>query len=160
MLPDKEVELFWHKIADSIDRILACLDGLDETDLNWRPLENANSLFVLATHVIGNIEENIATILHQSVDRQREKEFSAWGTSGEPVLQRWRELQEHISSRLAELTSKDLDREYAHPRQGTISGREILLVAARHAAEHAGQAELTRDLLFSLRGRKFPERKY
>jgi hypothetical protein len=35
---------------------------------------------------------------------------------------------------------------YRHPRRGAISGREILIVVARHAAEHLGQAELTRDL--------------
>jgi hypothetical protein len=27
-----------------------------------------------------------------------------------------------------------------------LTGREILLVVARHAAEHLGQADLTRDL--------------
>jgi hypothetical protein len=35
-----------------------------------------------------------------------------------------------------------------------------LLAARRHAAEHLGQAELTRDLLFAARGRSLPERKY
>jgi hypothetical protein len=34
-----------------------------------------------------------------------------------------------------------------HPRRGPMSANEILLVVARHAAEHLAQAELTRDLL-------------
>jgi hypothetical protein len=29
---------------------------------------------------------------------------------------------------------------------GVLTGREVLLVVARHAAEHLGQVELTRDL--------------
>ncbi len=36
-----------------------------------------------------------------------------------------------------------------HPRRGWSTGREILLIVARHAAEHLGQAELTRDLLLA-----------
>jgi hypothetical protein len=31
-----------------------------------------------------------------------------------------------------------------------MSGREILLLAARHAAEHSGEAHLTRKLLLAL----------
>jgi hypothetical protein len=27
-----------------------------------------------------------------------------------------------------------------------VTGREVLMILARHAAEHVGQAELTRDL--------------
>jgi hypothetical protein len=56
MLPDKEIESYWRYIRHSIDRIFLCLDRLDETDMNWRPLDNANSLYVLATHIIGNVE--------------------------------------------------------------------------------------------------------
>jgi hypothetical protein len=33
-----------------------------------------------------------------------------------------------------------------------VTGRAILIVVARHAAEHLGQAELTRDLLRAGRG--------
>ncbi|MDP9352215.1 MAG: DUF664 domain-containing protein [Chloroflexota bacterium] len=40
-----------------------------------------------------------------------------------------------------------LEEEIEHPRRGRITGREVLLVVARHCAEHLGQAELTRDLL-------------
>jgi hypothetical protein len=39
-----------------------------------------------------------------------------------------------------------------HPRRGPLSGREILIVVARHAAEHLGQAELTRDLMKAATG--------
>ncbi|CAN5843324.1 hypothetical protein BH10CHL1_BH10CHL1_01810 [soil metagenome] len=45
----------------------------------------------------------------------------------------------------------ELTRVRSHPRRGQITGREILLVVACHAAEHRGQAELTRDLLFAAR---------
>ena len=44
------------------------------------------------------------------------------------------------------LPESELDRERYHARRGTISGRDTLLVAIRHAGEHLGQSELTRDL--------------
>ncbi len=158
MLSDKEVELFWSYIGSSVDRILLCLDGLDENDLNWRPLDNANSLYVLAIHTIGNIEENMLGVLcGQQVNRRREDEFKVHGTKIEPVKQRWHEVQQRIHS---QLTHIDLDREYEHPRRGRITGRDVLIVVGRHAAEHTGQAELTRDLLFIARGRSLPDREY
>ncbi|MBN1310607.1 MAG: hypothetical protein JXB30_04240 [Anaerolineae bacterium] len=49
---------------------------------------------------------------------------------------------------------------HEHPRRGQMAGRAELIIVARHAAEHMGQAELTRDLLFSARGRELPRRRY
>jgi hypothetical protein len=161
MLPDKEVESFWRFIKSSIDRIMSCLDGLDEDDLNWRPLDNANSLYVLAVHAIGNVEANILGVLcHQNIKRERESEFKAHGVSIEPVQKRWRDVRKNISSCLAGLTSNDLDKEYEHPRRGKITGRDLLIIVTRHAAEHVGHAELTRDLLYTARGRALPEREF
>lgn len=161
MFPNREVEMFWSYIVGSVDRIMACLDGLVEDDLNWRPLENANSLYVLATHTLGNVEKNLLDVLcGQPVERQREAEFVARGGSVDPIRRRWRELQESLSSSLAQLPPAELDREREHPHRGQISGREVLIVVARHAAEHMGQAELTRDLLFVARGKTPPSREY
>jgi uncharacterized damage-inducible protein DinB len=161
MSPDKEIESLWRYIRRSVDRILSCLDGLEEDDLNWRPLESANSVYVLAVHMIANVEANILGVLClQKINRNREDEFKALGSSIEPVLQRWRDVQERISSHLAPLSSKDLDKEYEHPRRGKVTGRDLLITIARHAAEHVGHAELTRDLLFTARGRPLPEREF
>lgn len=152
-----EIASFWGFIVDSVGGILACLDGLAEEDLNWRPLENANSLYVLATHTMGNVTDNLLRILGgQDFHRQREAEFAARGTSPEPLKRQWLELQERIAIALARLTTDDLDRKYEHPRRGQLTGREMLIVVARHAAEHMGQAELTRDLLLAARGRSIP----
>lgn len=161
MSAGKEIETLWHYIRRSVDRILSCLDGLEEDDLNWRPLENANSLYVLAVHMIANVEANILGVLcSQNIVRHRDDEFKARGSSVEPVLERWRDVQERISSQLAELSSNDLDREYEHPWRGRVAGRDLLITIARHAAEHVGHAELTRDLLFTERGRELPEREF
>jgi uncharacterized damage-inducible protein DinB len=161
MLPDKEIESLWSYIRRSVDRILACLDGLDEDDLNWRPLDSANSLYVLAVHMMANVEANILGVLcFQNIVRHRDEEFKARGSSVEPVLQRWRDVQERVSLCLMKLSSVDLDREYEHPRRSKITGRDLLITVARHAAEHVGHAELTRDLLYTTRGRELPKREW
>ena len=73
-----------------------------------------NSLYAIATHVLGNAEEP---------------------------------LRERIAKHLASLTRDDLDAARAHPRRGTLTGRDVLIVVARHAAEHWGEAQLTRSLM-------------
>lgn len=149
MLAADEALIFWRYIASSLDRLVGCLDGLSEAHLNWRPAApDTNSLYALATHTLGNAEENLLqTLLGQPVGRDRDGEFAARGDSARAMAARWSALRAEIGSRLAKLPADALDAPYAHPRRGPLTGRELLLVVARHAAEHLGQAELTRDLL-------------
>lgn len=162
MLTDREIDSFWRAIVSSVNHIVSCLEGLGEEDLNWKPLGNANSLYVLPNHMMSNMEETILGVLcgQRVKARQREDDFRVIGSSLEPVQQRWRELQERIASSLAQLPQGALNKEYVHPRRGKLTGRDILIVVAKHAAEHFGQAQLTRDLLFTARGRPIPYREY
>lgn len=161
MSQEQELSSFWGFISRSIERIIACLEGLSADEMNWRPVENANSLYVLATHILGTTEENLLGVLcGQPVQRKREAEFAVQGTSLEPVRLKWQELQGRIKSSLDGLPSGELERERMHTRRGKLTGREVLIVVARHAAEHMGQAELTRDLLFASQGKQPPPREY
>jgi uncharacterized damage-inducible protein DinB len=161
MSQKEELDYFWGFISRSIERIIACLDGLSEEEMNWRPIENANSLYVLVTHTLGNVEENILGLLcGQTVHRIRDEEFAARGRSMETILVKWRDLQGRIILGLQDLPEGELEHKREHPRRGQLSGREVLIVVARHAAEHMGQAELTRDLLFVEKGKTLPPRQY
>jgi hypothetical protein len=144
-----EALLFWRYIASSLDRLVACLDGLDADALNWSPpAPGANSLWVLATHTLGNAEENILeTLCGERIARDRAGEFAARCVDPQAVAARWQILRPRLATPLAVLPDGALDAPRPHPRRGTIAGREIMIVVARHAAEHLGQAELTRDLL-------------
>jgi uncharacterized damage-inducible protein DinB len=144
-----EVAIFWRYTARSLDRLVALIAGLDEVELGWRPpAEGANSLRVLAVHTLGNTEENLVGLLgEEDVARDRTAEFTAGGGDGAELERRWRSLRARVERALGALDAESLARRYAHPRRGTVSGREVLLIVARHAAEHLGQAELTRDLL-------------
>ena len=64
-MTNREIEEFWPFIARSVDRLVALLDGLSEKELNWQPLENANSLYALAVHTMGNVEENLLGVFHR-----------------------------------------------------------------------------------------------
>lgn len=149
MLAAEEALIFWRYIASSLDRLVGCLEGLSAEDLNWRPTApGANSLVALAVHTLGNAEENLReTLAGHAVGRDREAEFAVRDVSAGTLVTRWQILRLELPALLADLPADALDRTYAHPRRGTLTGREILIVVARHAAEHLGQAELTRDLL-------------
>ncbi len=144
-----EAQTYGRYVVASLDRLVGCLSELDERGLNWRPpAQGTNSLYALAVHTLANAEENIlGTLCGQPVARDREVEFAARGTSPREVEERWGELHARIVAALVDLPQARLEEEIQHPRRGSITGREVLLVVARHCAEHLGQAELTRDLL-------------
>ncbi|MGA7669155.1 MAG: DinB family protein, partial [Nitrolancea sp.] len=121
----REVASFWRFITSS---------------LNWRPpAPEANSLYALAIHTFGTVEENVVEILGgQPVNRQREAEFQAAGPSTAAIQQRWETLRPNLEAVLTLLTHADLQRTYSHPRRGEITGLAVLIVVARHTAEHLG----------------------
>jgi hypothetical protein len=143
-----ELEAGWGYVEKRIDALVALLDGRSAEELNWRPAApEANSIFVLATHTIANARQGLLVVLcGGSDDRDRDAEFRAAGDSTEPVERRWHELRAELRERLAALPPERMDEALNHPRQGAMTGREVLLLVATHAAEHLGQAELTRDL--------------
>lgn len=153
MVVQSEALIFWRYIASSLDRLVACLESLDAESLNWRPAAaDTNSLYALVTHTLGNAEENILeTLCGVPIGRDREGEFAAHGATPAYIVARWSDLRARLEDELAKLPADGLNHTYSHPRRGALSGREILIVVARHAAEHLGQAELTRDLLCAAR---------
>ena len=147
--PPSQASIFGRYLCESIERLLGCLDGLAPDQLDWQPpAPEANSLYVLAVHTMANAEEVVVFVLGgQPNQRNREAEFLAQATSGAALDERWHFLHAQITGTLAGLPNSALNAPVDHPRRGRISGREVLILACRHAAEHAGQAELTRDLL-------------
>lgn len=145
-----EAEVFHAGIVATVERIFATLDGLSAAEVDWRPpAPGANSLGVLATHILGNLQE---MILYQfggrPLERDRDAEFAAAGTSAEELRARWEQRKAEIAEVFATLRPDALEREYIRPRSGQVlTGRELLLLTAVHAGEHAGHAEMTRDLL-------------
>jgi hypothetical protein len=143
-----EIASFHRFIAGSIDRLIELLESLTPDEAAWRPPANeANSILALASHVLGNAEWNILDVLAgQPIPRDRDAEFMP-DLDAAGIRARWEDLKGRISTALEGLPPRELERERDHPRRGRLTGREVLIVVATHAAEHLGQAELTRDLL-------------
>ena len=148
MQSSRETDLYWNKIRNTVDELVACLEGLYSDSLNWRPLDDANSLYVLATHTMGNVRHNFLSLLcGLPVTRDRDAEFMVRGGSAVEIEGRWNELEHQISDAIEELPPSDLDRQRDHPHGGIITSRELLIFVARHAAAHYGQPQPTRDLV-------------
>jgi hypothetical protein len=135
-------------ILNSLDRLVACLDGMTAEQFNRHPdAPDANSVYALVVHTLGNAEENILyTLSGIPSTLDREQEFAAQGQSAAELKRHWEVLRERLKEVMLALSDVDMAREVNHPRRGVLTGREVLLVTARHAAEHLGQAELTRDI--------------
>lgn len=142
------VATFWGYIARSIDRLVALADGLEPRDLAWRPAEGTSSLATLIGHTMSNAEDNLlGTLCGQPVTYDREADFERPEPDGGALTERWTGLRTTIAAALDELDGDQLSRALTHPRRGALTGLDVLIVVARHAAEHLAQAELTLDLL-------------
>ena len=144
----QEAASFWRYISSSLDRLVALALEIDDEGLQWTPpAPETNSILTLAFHTLGNAEENILeTLCEQPVNRDRASEFRTGERGKDDLSERWETLRPRLEGSLADLSASALDESCYHPRRGEIGGRDVLIVVARHSAEHLGQAELTRDL--------------
>jgi len=141
-----EIEGFRGRLLRELDRIVKSLDGLDEAAVNWTPdSPSANSLLVLATHALGAAEEHVVRqVAGKPITRSRASEFAATGAAT-LVGQRADEVRRRITDALDGFDPARLGEARESPF-GERTVRDWLVHAVAHAAEHAGQAELTRDL--------------
>ena len=144
-----DIELCWSFIAESLDSMVALVAGLDVLEMDWKPaIAEANSLGVLLTHTLKHAQQNLLqNVAGEPVARDRDAEFGASGRPGSDYVRQWEVLRGTLVQALSKTPEEALDRMTEHPRRGPISGRGSLLVVVRHAAEHLGHSQLTRDLL-------------
>lgn len=163
-----EMELYIRELQRLLDRLCRCLEGLGEAELNWRPpAPEANSLYVIATHVLGNAEAWVLGIIcGQSVHRDRDAEFCASGADARALTTRAGRLSKEFARALRPLPPSALDerRQPAPPLLGTgpagsVTVREGLMRVLVHALMHIGHMQVTRDLAIAanLRGQAASE---
>jgi len=150
-----EIDTYTTELHRLFERLYEALDGLSERELNWHPpVAEANSIYAIATHTLGNARAWILGICcGQPIERDRPAEFRALGRDASPIVDNARTLLEEIELSLRALVPESLD-ELREPRQqlwgaGTaqpVTGRDAILHVISHAAEHIGQIGLTRDL--------------
>lgn len=149
-----EVAMFWRYLESSLDNFIKLAQSLEPEALHWKPpAPDANSIAVLITHTLGNVRENVLEILcGEPVHRRREEEFVDHPVTIESFATDWQTLKPILVQALSAVPASEMERVRNHPRRGDLIGREVLIVVTRHAAEHLGQAELTRDLWVASRG--------
>jgi len=152
---DAEIESLSRQIRSILERVCACLAGLSETQLNWRPpVGGVNSVYVIVTHTLGNARAFVLGIAcGQPLERDRPSEFRASGRDAAGLTAQARRLADDIEAALAGLPPSALDRRLLPPQslwgEGVpqeISVREAILHVVEHASIHLGQLQITRDL--------------
>jgi hypothetical protein len=140
-------------LCRSVERNVGCLNGLTDEEARWRPpASGANSLLALAWHAQANAEEKVRDLLlSRQIDSDHTCEFADEDLTIAAVRNRWQQLEPALRQGLEALPPAALGEPFQHPRRGQLSGFEVLIVALRHATEHMGQAELTRDLALARR---------
>lgn len=149
-----EIETYRRYIQKQIDSILSTLRGLNDEQLNWKPsIAGANSVFVIATHVLGNARAWVLGVAcGQALRRDRPAEFASAGSYGD--LQRAAaELSGEIGGALAALPDNAMDHRLVPPQElwgegepYEISVRMALADVLEHASVHLGQIQLTTDM--------------
>ena len=151
---DAEIEAYSRWIRSLLKRVLACLEGLSEAQLNRRPtIEGANSAYVIAAHTLGNARTWVLGVAcGQPIGRDRPAEFRAAGSYAD-LMAAARQLSGEIEVALAALAPSALDRRFVPSQElwgegepYEISVRQALIEVVEHASIHLGQLHITRDL--------------
>jgi len=153
-LVNAEIETYNRWIRSLLERVLACLEGLSEAQMNWRPpIEGANSAYVIAAHTVGNARAGVLGIAcGQEMGRDRPAEFRAAGGYAQ-LAEETQKLSREIEAALAGLGASSLERRVVPSQElwgegevREISVRQALLGVVEHASIHLGELHVTRDL--------------
>jgi hypothetical protein len=145
--PKRELAEMRDRLVREVDRVITATDGLSAAQLAWTPAaKESNSLLVLAAHTVGAAERHIlVNIAGRKPGGTRDEEFAAKADIA-GVRARWEGVKRGIVEILDNLPPGRLDEDLVGP-VSTSSVHAMLVHAIAHAAEHAGQAELTSDLI-------------
>jgi hypothetical protein len=135
------------RLVREVDRVISATDGLTAEQLAWTPpAKGANSLLVLAAHSVGTAERRIlGDIAGRKPTGTRDEEFAAKADIA-AIRARWDSVKRGVVDVLDNLPPGRLDEDLPGPIS-TRSVHSMVVHVIAHAAEHAGQAELTRDLI-------------
>jgi Protein of unknown function (DUF1572) len=125
------------------------INGLDVDALNWVPLQGANSISTIVTHLVGSEAETLRTVAGLRSDRDRGAEFVAEErTAGEvrALLDRADDLIVTVTAQLDPDRLSSVFSLPTLPRDEVRSGLTWLVGNYGHAREHVGQIQLTRQL--------------
>lgn len=148
-MTSKVAALMWPYAARGMERLLAVAsDELDAAGRAWRPdAPDANSVLSIVNHMISNAEDNLlGTVAGLDVTYNRQADFDTPEADPAAIRARWTRIGAAFEAALPALDDARLFEDVPHPRRGTVTRFDVLVVVTRHVAEHLAHAELTRDL--------------
>jgi uncharacterized damage-inducible protein DinB len=142
---DGDLAILEELYADLIELV----GPLDEEALNRRPpAEGANSIAVLVRHIAGSVGAWCSRALDEPFERDRDAEFRSLDDA--PTLVEALEAsRETFRSLFTRLDAVDLTAMRDVPGGEPVTAGWCLAHAIRHAGEHWGQIQLTRDLVLA-----------
>ena len=129
-----------YRIWENTQKIIKCLDEIDDLEIWKSPNDNSNSIGNIILHLCGNIRQYAISALSATKDaRERDKEFSAKGGHTKSGL--LNELTDTVSEAAGVIKNIDengLTRIYSV--QGSdLSGIGIIIHVTEHYSYHTGQ---------------------
>ena len=123
--------------------------GMNQSELDWRPGDDMNSLAILAAHIAGAERYWIGdVVMGESSDRDREEEFATAGVSLETLSDRMDSALDYARRAFERLTVDQLGEMRISPRDG----REFRVAwsiahVLEHTALHLGHMQITNQLV-------------
>jgi hypothetical protein len=151
-----ELAAYDESIRDRLRQIVAAVDGLSSNQLNWRPpAREANSVYALAAHAIGNARAwTLGIAAGRPMGRDRPGEFASSGDDAAKLRHEAAQLLDEITAAFAGLSPSQLDRRLVPDQElwgegppHEISVRDAIVQVIEHASLHLGHIQLTRDLI-------------
>jgi len=154
---DGERAVYATVMRGTLEQIARAVESFPPAALDEHPHGGASSSAELAAHVVGAVRAYAVGIgCGRDVSRDRTAEFATAEVSAAALAADLLTLADEFDEALGEIDSAFLD-ERIVPEQSLfgaapaveVSRRQALVSSIRHAGEHLGHLELTRDMLSS-----------
>jgi uncharacterized damage-inducible protein DinB len=119
--------------------------------LDQVPTPDANSIAILVTHLVGSEGEWLNRAAGRSIERDRDSEFRVRGRDARELIAAIEEADRAAPDLIRAAFAAGIETQRDRPGAQPVTVSFCLIHAAAHAAEHVGHADLTKQLLLSLR---------
>jgi hypothetical protein len=152
-----EATVYATLLRQGLEAIAQTIDEMPQDQLDTHMIESASSPAQLANHVVGAVRGYALGVgCALDVERDRAAEFAARNVPASELSAALRQLADDIDAAMAKVDPAVFD-EMTTPEQSVfgaqptreVNRREALVSSIRHAGEHLGHLQLTRDILVS-----------
>jgi hypothetical protein len=133
------------QIRDSLRALDAAIDGLTVEELNRAPAPETNSLAVLVAHTVDTIRSILHDLADDPIQRNRAAAFALTDASTDHLRTMIDACDAELDWLVGEAFARPLERIVKRYRDASQAWWLLQVVA--HSREHAGHAELTRQLV-------------